>query len=89
MRGESEVCCESGKAVMYIDEKTYPDQAGPCKRLGRPYIHIQTDTFRRDGKLALGIEAGRAEDFVVCRYGYDAEGFVKTELLGNAETRDP
>lgn len=88
LRGEAAVNCETGKAVMYVDGKATLDQAGPCQRLGRPYIHIQTDTFRQGGKLALRIEAGRAADFVVYRYGYDAEGFVTTELLGNAETRD-
>jgi hypothetical protein len=88
LRGEAEVRCEEGKAVMYVDGAAYPDMAGPCQRLGRPYIHIHTDTFRRGGRLALRIEAGRADDFVVYRYGYDAEGFIKTELLGNADTRD-
>lgn len=88
LRGEAEVHCEAGKAVMYVDGATYPDMAGPCQRLGRPYIHVHTDTFRRGERLALRIEVGRAKDFMVYRYGYDAEGFVKTELLGNADTRD-
>jgi len=87
LRGDVEVRCEAGKAVLYVDGKATLDQAGPCQRLGRPYIHIQTDTFRQGGRLSLRIEAGRAADFVVYRYGYDADGFVATELLGNAEAR--
>lgn len=88
LRGDVELRCEEDGPVMYIDGMAHPNQAGPCQLLSRPYIHIQADAFHRGGPHSLRIEGGRAKDFVVYRYGYDTDGFVKTEILGNADERD-
>jgi hypothetical protein len=73
--------CDRAEQYVEIAAKRYPRQVYPCAALGRPYVHIQTDPSHVDD-VHISVRSTDKAKIDVFGYGYDAEGFPRTEPLG-------
>lgn len=80
-RPELRQVCAPAEQYVEIAGTRYPRQVYPCATLGRPYVHIQTDPSY--GKnVRVSVRSADKAKIDVFGYGYDAEGFPRTEPLG-------
>jgi len=80
-RAELRQVCDETEQYVEIAGKRHPRQVYPCATLGRPYIHVQIDPTY-EGKVRVSVRSADKAKVDVFGYGYDAEGFPRTEPLG-------
>lgn len=80
-RAELRQVCADTEQYVEIAGKRYPRQVYPCATLGRPYVHVQTDPSY-EGEIRISVRSADKAKVDVFGYGYDAEGFPRTEPLG-------
>lgn len=80
-RGSLGILCGPDGSRMIISGKSYPDQHYPCALLGRPYVHVQTDSLASRTDLQVSVQASPQSPVDIFIAGYDSEGFfIYTKL---------